>query len=198
MPSILVGIERSGDYNPSNRSGSADKSARTSSGKRSPYCWKLLRTDSALRPFLIPFSTRTSMSVPMQWLPCAVDATSSDPVPTKQSHITAPGRESTWFDMRKASSAQVDVGPMYFRRFKSKSRLIVRWPFATSRPKKTRLTSGSQAEWEIDTLSDVAAVEAEQQQQIGMLHLDGPGEVDSVEKGLDVLLLVGRRDALPK
>lgn len=41
----------------------------------------------------------------------------------------------------------------------------------------------------------MAAVEGEHEKEIGVFHLDGAGEVDFVEDGLDVALLVGRGDA---
>ena len=37
----------------------------------------------------------------------------------------------------------------------------------------------------------MAAVEGEHEKEIGVLHLDGAWEVDLVEDGLDVALLVG-------
>ena len=41
----------------------------------------------------------------------------------------------------------------------------------------------------------MAAVEGEHEKEIGVLHLDGAGEVDFVEDGLDIALLVGGGDA---
>ena len=44
----------------------------------------------------------------------------------------------------------------------------------------------------------MAAVEGEHEKEIGVLHLDGAWEVDLVEDGLDVALLVGGGDTFAK